>query len=245
MQASTFLILLACIFCLSAAFRPHGIRSRVGNPTRIMLSSKSVFDIAEDEDVETFRRIAKNYLTAKFRDCRGENCRDVCDRKEVEALLKTILPPVTPSEFEAEIGILSKKLGKGDLVDVSKFLDAALDNSYWAEAGPLVVKELIFLDCIHEYYDEKRAMLDDEDYNDLKEMLTWEGSAVAAMNGKEAKFVASVAAFRRGQSMLNDKDYESLKSQLQAEGSWVVKRAQDPLEKMGLKTFLGYLHRSL
>ena len=51
------------------------------------------------------------------------------------------------------------------------------ENSYWKRAGPLVVKELIFLDCIHSYYYDKQSFLEDEDYNELKEMLTWEVSA--------------------------------------------------------------------
>ena len=43
--------------------------------------------------------------------------------------------------------------------------------------------------------------------------------------------------------MSND-EYAALKAKLQEEESWVVSRAQDPLEKLGLNTFLGYIHRS-
>jgi hypothetical protein len=147
--------------------------------------------------------------------------------------------------MEQEINQVYAKIGNSQAVEADQFLEAVLDNSYWEEAGPLVVKELIFLDCIRDYYTEKRVILDDDDYNELKEMLTWEGSSVATLKGKEAKFISSVASFRRGQSNLSDTDYEKLKSELQSENSWVVKRMQDPLEKLGMKTFLGYLHRSL
>lgn len=44
---------------------------------------------------------------------------------------------------------------------------------------------------------------------------------------------------------MDDAEYESLKKELWAEDSWVVKRMPDPLEKLGLKTFMGYLHGSL
>lgn len=44
---------------------------------------------------------------------------------------------------------------------------------------------------------------------------------------------------------MSDDEYEVLKSELLTQSSWVVKRQPDPLEKLGLNTFLGYLHRSL
>ena len=64
---------------------------------------------------------------------------------------------------------------------------------------------------------------------------------------------------------MEDVEYEKLKSELQSKGlnsylskqyvyrfwkicnigSWVVTRGKDPLEKLGLNTFMSYLHRSL
>jgi hypothetical protein len=70
------------------------------------------------------------------------------------------------------------------------------------------------------------------------------GSAVVSMSAKEAQFVVAVATSKRGQSTLNDADYDSLKSELLEAQSWVVTTKKDPLEKMGVETFLGYLHRS-
>ena len=43
---------------------------------------------------------------------------------------------------------------------------------------------------------------------------------------------------------MGDAEYMALKEKLRGEGSWVVNRAPDPLEKLGLNTFLGYIHRS-
>ncbi len=83
------------------------------------------------------------------------------------------------------------------------------------------------------------------DYNELKGMLTWEGSSVASMSAKEALFVTAVAASRRGDPLLSDDKYIALKHELQAAGSWVTARQQDSLERLGLQTFLGYLHGSL
>jgi hypothetical protein len=49
----------------------------------------------------------------------------------------------------------------------------------------------------------------------------------------------------RGEAILSNEAYETLKKELQQSDSWTVKRQRDPLEKLGLSTFLGYLHRSL
>jgi hypothetical protein len=51
----------------------------------------------------------------------------------------------------------------------------------------------------------------------------------------------------RGAPFLSDGEYNALKQQLTEQKSWVVARGsnQDGLEKLGLQTFLGYLHRSL
>eukprot|EP01035_Chromulina_nebulosa_P019960 gene19960-25929_t len=64
------------------------------------------------------------------------------------------------------------------------------------------------------------------------------------MTGKEALFITSVAANRRGIKLLDDTEYELLKKQLQNVKSWVVLREADGLEKLGVNTYLGYLHRS-
>ena len=87
--------------------------------------------------------------------------------------------------------------------------------------------------------------MNNEDYGELKENLTWEGSSIASMNKKEAMFVNAVASSKRGLPMMSDDEYATLKSDLKKEGSWVVSRGQDALEKLGLDTFLGYLHRAL
>ena len=84
------------------------------------------------------------------------------------------------------------------------------------------MKELIFLDCLHQYYfGNRKQLLPDEDYEELKEQLTWEGrrffhywsivvlflatllrlvssgSVATTLSGKEAQFITAVAASRR------------------------------------------------
>ena len=118
--------------------------------------------------------------------------------------------------------------------------------SYWLKAGPLVVKELMYLDALFDYYYTKKEpkTLNDEDYSELKEMLTWEGSNTATMTGREALFVTAVVASQRGKSIIPDDEYNTLKAELKAKNSWVVTDKTDQMSKLGMNTMLGYLYKS-
>jgi len=235
------------------ALAVHLLHSWITTP-RFILKSKFVLNSQPTElfkDDSTINDIAERYLLNKFKgsaDCAGDDsseaCRFQCDRSEVESLLKQILPPVSKEELVREIDlVMGKLIGSG--ITETEFTKAALQNSYWANAGPLVVKELIFLDCLDSFYTDGKKMLSDEDYDELKDSLTWEGSAVASLKGKEAKFISAVAAFRRGEGNMANAEYDKLKSELLSESSWVVNRVPDPLEKLGMNTFLGYMHREM
>lgn len=156
----------------------------------------------------------------------------------------SVLPPVTPSELNKEVESTMAKMTGND-ISQADFLAAFIENSYWKEAGALVVKELIYLDCLQSFYFKKEKLLDDEDFDSLKDMLTWEGSSAISLSGWEARFISGVAAHRRGVPIMDDAEYETLKADLQKQNSWVTARMQDPLERMGLETFMGYLHRQM
>ena len=201
------------------------------------------------EDIQSFKTITQNYLMARYRDCRevggSEECRFICDQKQISDILVSLLPPVNAEELNIEVGNVMNKFQGQETVEADEFVNTVMSNKYWQEAGPLVVKELIFLDCLYHYYRDKQQLLDDDDYNELKEQLTWEGSSVSTMTGSEALFVTAVASSRRGTPILSDEEYAEIKASLQKEGSWVTARAEDPLEKLGLSTFMSYLHGSL
>ena len=194
--------------------------------------------------------IAENFVHAKYKQYARDHDKDVCSKDDISILLKSLLPPVTPQELEREVDQTVKIIMENDENTVAKinedcFVKATVQNTYWRQAGSLVVKELMLFDSLHAYYQSGKALLNDEDYGVLKENLTWEGSSVATMNRQECMFVNAVAASKRGEPYLSDSEYSELKKDLKKQGSWVVSRGQDALEKIGLDTFLGYLHRSL
>ena len=231
-------------------------------------------DVEDEEEAEWFSGIAETYLRNKFQACdRPEGirhfyekksndlslltylrlffvispgCRFSCDRNDAAAILREILPPVTQDELNKEIDVVLGAMPKdNDDIQEIDFIRAVTGNTYWKQAGRLVVKELIFLDCLYSNYQKGAKLLDDESYDELKDSLTWEGSAVAVLRGDEARFIYAVAANNRGESLLSNEEYDKLKTTLVNTNSWVVNRVQDPLEKMGLQTFMGYLHRQL
>jgi len=75
-------------------------------------------------------------------------------------------------------------------------------------------KERIFLDSLQAYYFDNRQMLNDEEFDLLKEDLQWNGSGVTQMNRKEARYLAAVQAYMKGTPDMSDTEFDSLKNEL-------------------------------
>ena len=211
-------------------------------------TSQTVANLFEDDD--EMIPIAENYIHAKYQAVAASHGHSKCDKDDAREVLRTVLPPVTPKELDDEVeklfSIMMKNPNNSEsAIDEDDFVKAITQNTYWESAGDLCVKELMYLDSLFSYYRNGVALLNDNDYSELKENLTWEGSSVPTMSGKEALFVTAVASARRGEPILDDAEYKEVKDELKSQGSWVTNREADALEKLNLDTFLGYLHRAL
>jgi hypothetical protein len=237
-----FILQLSCLL----AFHPGiGLLRRSFKLNALHPDDEQLF--AGEEEIMD---VAEAYILAKYKGCDENGCRMFCDKEEAREVLQSVLPPVTPTELNTEVDYIMDLIMKTsgvdtDEIDETVFVKAICQNTYWRAAGSLVVKELMYFDALYAFYKTGYALLSDDDYEVLKENLTWEGSSVATMSGKEATFVSAVASSRRGSPILSDVEYDSLKSELLASKSWVTNRAPDALEKLGLNTFMGYLHRAL
>lgn len=80
-------------------------------------------------------------------------------------------------------------------------------------------KERIFLDSLQSYYASGRQVLDDEEFDLLKEDLQWNGSSLVQMNRNEAKYLAAMQAYLNGEPIMNDSEFDALKSALKEEES--------------------------
>mmetsp|Transcript_16098 Transcript_16098/g.33315 ORF Transcript_16098/g.33315 Transcript_16098/m.33315 type:complete len:305 (-) Transcript_16098:452-1366(-) len=92
------------------------------------------------------------------------------------------------------------------------------------ETGELVrltveEKERIFMDAMQAYYSTGRKLLDDDEFDLLKEDLTWSGSSVVVMNRKEAAYMKAMQDYLKGTPSMPDQDFDTLKKDLQEEGS--------------------------
>eukprot|EP00977_Amphora_coffeiformis_P011109 scaffold2657_cov89-Amphora_coffeaeformis.AAC.3 len=243
---------LVTAFSVVGHARPVALDSRA--PSLLFAASSS--SVFEDEDLfvdeeEEMMPIAQNYLRAKYRQIAKSHGHTVCDADDVREVLRIVLPPVTTAELVEEVNktldliLKSDPENTKDSIQEDCFVKAILQNTYWRQAGSLVVKELIYFDALHAHYRTGESLLNNDDYEALKENLTWEGSSIASMKADEALFVTAVASARRGEPVLDDDEYKKLKTKLVQEDSWVTARQKDALEKLGIDTFLGYLHRSL
>lgn len=247
----TCLVLLALVSCplwaasTAFAFVVHPHTGRIALPPLRMLD-RELFD--EDEEMMP---IVDHYLRTKYRQTAQVAGQGKCNEQDLRRMLKTILPPVSAAELDDEVNktikivLESDPSSTKDAINEDCFVNAISKNSYWQQAGGLVVKELMFLDALYSYYQTGQSLLDNDDYETLKDNLTWEGSSVATMKANEALFVTAVASAQRGEPIMDDDAYATLKSSLKQQDSWVTARGQDALEKLGLSTFLGYLHRAL
>lgn len=213
-------------------------------------SGKAAISALFEEEDEMIP-IAENFVHAKYQQCVESSGHEFMTLDDCRDVLKQLLPPVTPQELEEEVAktlamiLKSDKENTEDRIREDCFVNSMVQNSYWKSAGDIVVKELMYFDALYHYYKTGTSLLTNENYEELKENLQWEGSSIAQMNKDECLFVSAVASSRRGEPILEDAEYQALKTKLREQNSWVTNRKADALEKLGLNTFMGYLHRSL
>ena len=65
-------------------------------------------------------------------------------------------------------------------------------------------------------------MLEDDEFDLLKEDLTWSGSSVVAMNRKEMTYLTAVQDYLKGTPSMSDSEFDLLKKELQESGSQIA-----------------------
>jgi len=80
-------------------------------------------------------------------------------------------------------------------------------------------KERIFMDSLQSYYTSGRQVLNDEEFDLLKEDLEWLGSKMVQMNRKEVKYLSAMQDYLKGTPSLSDKEFDELKAELKEDGS--------------------------
>lgn len=85
----------------------------------------------------------------------------------------------------------------------------------------LVEKENLFLDALYAFYAGKPLMSND-DFDTLKDDLSWQGSKTVTLNRDELKFLSAARAYSEGEPIMTDKEFDELKAELRKQGSVVA-----------------------
>ncbi|MFS7926866.1 putative PGR5-like protein [Helianthus anomalus] len=79
-----------------------------------------------------------------------------------------------------------------------------------------------FLQALQSFYYEGKAIMSNEEFDNLKEELMWEGSSVVMLSSDEQKFLEASMAYVSGNPIMSDKEFDQLKMQLKKDGSDIV-----------------------
>jgi len=91
------------------------------------------------------------------------------------------------------------------------------------KAMSLLQKEQLYLDCCASWNVEKKELISEDQYEDLKSDLTFEGSQVMLMSREEIQFMVASMRYNKGQPIMEDDAFESLRTKLRKMGSLAVK----------------------
>eukprot|EP00210_Caulerpa_lentillifera_P007449 g7119.t1 len=90
------------------------------------------------------------------------------------------------------------------------------------ETRTLGEMEQEFLEAMQAWYFEGKSIMSDEEFENLKDELTWQGSDVAILSSAEQKFLEASMGYASGKPLLSDSEYDALKLQLKQQGSFVA-----------------------
>ena len=79
-----------------------------------------------------------------------------------------------------------------------------------------------YLGALQDFYFNGTASMSDEEFDNLKEELMWEGSSVVIMDSDEQRFLEATEAYFAGKPVLSDADFDALKMRLMEKGSKIA-----------------------
>ncbi|XP_023005472.1 PGR5-like protein 1A, chloroplastic [Cucurbita maxima] len=111
------------------------------------------------------------------------------------------------------------QVGEDEVVDGNVLQYCSIDKKEKKSIGEL---EQEFLQALQAFYYEGKAIMSNEEFDNLKEELMWEGSSVVMLSSDEQKFLEASMAYVSGNPILTDKEFDELKMRLKMEGSEIV-----------------------
>ncbi|GAA0153760.1 hypothetical protein LIER_37732 [Lithospermum erythrorhizon] len=102
-----------------------------------------------------------------------------------------------------------------DVVDSNVLQYCSLDKKEKKSIGEM---EQDFLQALQSFYYEGKAIMSNEEFDNLKEELMWEGSSVVMLSGDEQRFLEASMAYVAGNPILTDEEFDKLKMKLKVCG---------------------------
>ncbi|XP_042503721.1 PGR5-like protein 1B, chloroplastic [Macadamia integrifolia] len=106
-----------------------------------------------------------------------------------------------------------------DVIDSKMLQYCSIDKKEKRTLGEL---EQDFLQALQAFYYEGKAIMSNEEFDNLKEELMWEGSSVVMLTSDEQKFLEASMAYVAGNPIMTNEEYDKLKMKLKTEGSEIV-----------------------
>ncbi|KAK9668235.1 hypothetical protein RND81_13G043400 [Saponaria officinalis] len=107
----------------------------------------------------------------------------------------------------------------GEVVDSNMLQYCSIDKKEKKSLGEL---EQEFLQALQSFYYEGKAIMSNEEFDNLKEELMWEGSSIVMLSADEQRFLEASMAYVSGKPILSDQEFDDLKLRLKMEGSMIV-----------------------
>ncbi|XP_078445848.1 PGR5-like protein 1B, chloroplastic [Wolffia australiana] len=109
-----------------------------------------------------------------------------------------------------------------EVVDGNILPYCSLDGKEKKGKRTLGEMEQEFLQALQAFYFERKAIMSNEEFDNLKEELMWEGSSVVMLSSDEQKLLEASMAYAAGNPIMTDEEFDQLKMKLKEDGSDVV-----------------------
>ncbi|KAA8522321.1 hypothetical protein F0562_013318 [Nyssa sinensis] len=111
------------------------------------------------------------------------------------------------------------RVKEDEVVDSNVLPYCSIDKKQKKTLGEL---EQEFLQALQAFYYEGKAIMSNEEFDNLKEELMWEGSSVVMLSSDEQKFLEASMAYVAGKPIMSDEEFDKLKMKLKMDGSEIV-----------------------
>ncbi|TVU39426.1 hypothetical protein EJB05_12845, partial [Eragrostis curvula] len=109
--------------------------------------------------------------------------------------------------------------GEEEVVDSNVLPYCSIDRKEKKTIGEM---EQEFLQALQSFYYDKTAIMSNEEFDNLKEELMWEGSSVVMLSPDEQRLLEASMAYVAGSPIMSDAEFDELKLRLKKEGSDIV-----------------------